>query len=68
EMKDAGAREFFLHAMVRLIDTYGLERSDVVRIVSAEQARHQADNFTMVEAMMPACLALMEATAPRIDE
>jgi len=64
-LERANAREFFLNAMVRLIDAYSLERSDVTRLVEAERARHQADNFTSVEAMMPACLALLEATASK---
>ena len=59
-MADANAREFFLRAMVRLIDAYSLERTDVTRLVEAEKQRHQADGFAAVEAMMPACLALLE--------
>lgn len=62
-MKEADAREFFLRAMVRLIDRYSLERSDVTRLVNAEKARHQRDNFTSVEAMMPACLILLDASS-----
>lgn len=63
-MKEANAREFFLRAMVRLIDRYNLERSDVTRLVEAEQQRHTGDNFASVQAMMPACLALLDATSP----
>ncbi|WP_298307716.1 hypothetical protein [uncultured Erythrobacter sp.] len=64
-MEEANAREFFLTAMVRLIDAYTLDRSDVTRLVEAEKARHQADNFVSVEAMMPACLALIEASSTK---
>lgn len=59
-MQRAGAREFFLNTMVRLIDRYSLERADVTRLVQAESQRHQADDFTSVEAMMPGCLILLE--------
>jgi hypothetical protein len=62
-MAEANAREFFLIAMVRLIDAYSLERPDVTRLVEAEKARHQADNFATVEAMMPGCLALLELSS-----
>lgn len=64
-MEEANAREFFLSAMVQLIDAYDLERADVTRLVEAEKERHLVDNFTSVEAMMPSCLALMEATSPK---
>lgn len=62
-MAEANAREFFLTAMVRLIDDYSLERTDVRRLVEAEKARHQADDFASVEAMMPGCLALLELSS-----
>ncbi|UAB78772.1 hypothetical protein INR77_03340 [Erythrobacter sp. SCSIO 43205] len=62
DLKQANAREFFLTAMVRLIDRYSLERSDVVRIVENEKTRHRADDFADVGVMMPACLALLEAS------
>ena len=64
-MAEANAREFFLRAMVRLIDQYSLERPDVTRLVEVEQQRHQAGGFASVEAMMPACLALLEVQSPR---
>lgn len=63
-MKEANAREFFLRAMVRLIDRYNLERPDVARLVEAETQRYESDNFTSVEAMMPACLILLDAASP----
>ena len=62
-MAEADAREFFLTAMVRLIDRYSLERTDVKRLVEAEKERHQADDFARVEAMMPGCLALLELSS-----
>lgn len=62
-MEEAGAREFFLGAMVRLIDTYGLERSDVTRLVQAETQRHQTDDFASVDAMMPGCLVLLQGVS-----
>lgn len=65
DMQEAGAREFFLSAMVRLIDSYSLERSDVVQLVQAERARHQATDFASVEAMMPGCLILLGSAAPQ---
>ena len=64
-MKEADAREFFLRAMVRLIDRYNLERSDVARLVEAETQRYESDNFTSVEARIPACLILLDASAPK---
>ena len=64
-MKQANAREFFLRAMVRLIDRYNLERSDVVRLVEAETLRYESDNFASVKAMMPACLILLDAAFPK---
>ena len=59
-MKEAQARAFFLRAMARLIDRYDLARSDVTRLVDAETERHLGDNFASVQAMMPACLALLD--------
>lgn len=64
-MHEARAGEFFISAMVRLIDTYSLERSDVVQLVEAERARHQTGDFASVEAMMPGCLILLGSTAPQ---
>jgi|GEM_PF-1704615 len=64
ELKGTDAREFFLTAMVRLIDRYGLERSDVVALVQSETARHRANDYSEVEAMMPACLVLLDAFKP----
>jgi hypothetical protein len=64
-MKEADAREFFLRAMVRLIDRYNLERSDVARLVEAETQRYESDNFTSVEEMMPACLILLDAASAK---
>lgn len=61
-MEEAQAREFFLTAIVRLIDDYDLQRGDVTQMVESETATHQADNFARIEAMMPACLALLEAS------
>ena len=48
--------------MARLIDSHGLEREDVSKLVEAEVARHMADNGDAVAAMMPACLALLETS------
>lgn len=59
---EAGGREFFVVAMARLIDSHGLEREDISRLVEAEVARHQADNGEAVAAMMPACLSLLETS------
>lgn len=61
-LKAANAREFFLTAMVRLIDRYSLERADVTKLVRAETARHRANDFADVAAMMPACLVLLDAS------
>lgn len=63
-LEQADAREFFLTAMVRLIDRYDLEHEDVVKLVEAETARHQANGFADVYPMMPACLVLLEASKP----
>lgn len=62
DLKAAGAREFFLRAMVRLMDTHNLKRADVTRLVEAEHARHQSDDFADIAAMMPSCLALLQLT------
>ncbi len=62
DIAGTGGREFFVVAMARLIDSYGLEREDVGRLVSAEVAKHEADNGEAVAAMMPACLALLETS------
>ena len=51
--------------MVRLIDAYGLEREDVMRLVQNESKRHEADNGAAIEAMLPACLALLETSSPQ---
>lgn len=58
-MSEVGGREFFVVAMARLMDAHSLDRDDVVRLVQAEVARHDADNGAAVEAMLPACLALL---------
>lgn len=65
DMEDANAREFFLTAMVRLIDRYSLERADVTALVQAETARHRANDFADVASMMPACLVLLDASKPK---
>lgn len=57
-------REFFVRAMVPIIDKYGLEREDVTRIVQAEYQSHLADDGQAVEAMMPACSALLSVSSP----
>jgi len=62
-MAEAGAREFFLTAMVRLIDRYSLGRSDVTQLVEVETQRHESDKFASVEAMMPGCLVLLESAS-----
>lgn len=62
DIASAGGREFFVVAMARLIDSHGLEREDVSKLVEAEVARHMADNGDAVAAMMPACLALLETS------
>lgn len=61
-IEDMQGREFFVVAMARLIDRHGLEQEDVTRLVQAELSRHSADNGEAVNAMMPACLALLEMT------
>ena len=63
DIQALGGREFFVQAMVQLIDRYGLEREDVQRLVAAEVASHDADGGAAVQAMMPACLTLIETTA-----
>ena len=65
DIASSGAREFFVRAMVRLIDAYGLEREDVMRLVQNESKRHEADNGAAIEAMLPACLALLETSSPQ---
>jgi hypothetical protein len=57
------AREFFVQSMVRLIDAYSLERGDVTRLVEREAARHEADGGATIQAMLPACLALLEMSS-----
>ncbi|MHA7820993.1 MAG: hypothetical protein ACX930_15205 [Erythrobacter sp.] len=59
---DLGAREFFVVAMARLIDMRGLTREDIMRLVEAEVAAHDADGGAAIVAMMPACLALLETS------
>ena len=59
---ETGGREFFVVAMVRLMDAYSLDREDVTRLVQAEVARHEADSGEALKAMLPACLTLLEAT------
>lgn len=59
---NAGGREFFVVAMARLIDSQGLEREDISRLVDFEVARHRADNGEAIAAMMPACLSLLETS------
>lgn len=57
-----GAKEFFVVAMARLIDSQGLTREDIMRLVEAEVAAHDADGGAAITAMMPACLALLETS------
>lgn len=64
-LAEKGAREFFVKAMVRLIDSYSLEQPDVMRLVEAEQTRLQAQEFAAVDAMMPSCLALLEVSSTK---
>ena len=65
DIASSGAREFFVRAMVGLIDAYGLEREDVTRLVNNESKRLEADNGAAIEAMLPACLALLETSSPQ---
>lgn len=62
EIASSGAREFFVVAMARLIDARGLTREDIMRLVEAEVAAHDADGGVAIAAMMPACLALLETS------
>ncbi|EAQ28928.1 hypothetical protein NAP1_15053 [Erythrobacter sp. NAP1] len=66
-MTETGGREFFVVAMVRLMDTYALNREDVTRLVQSEVARHEADGGEAVKAMLPACLTLLDATNNRTN-
>ncbi len=61
-IEEAGGREFFVRAMVGLIDKYSLEREDVMRLVEREVEAHEADEGAAIEAMMPACLALLQVS------
>ncbi|MEP0393126.1 MAG: hypothetical protein ABJ205_00110 [Erythrobacter sp.] len=61
-MEEVGAREFFLGAIARLMDKYGLERSEVSTLILGETQRHQTDDFARVQAMMPGCLVLLQGT------
>lgn len=62
DMATSGGREFFVVAMARLMDARGLTREDIERLVVAEVASHEADNGNAVEAMMPACMALLRSS------
>lgn len=67
DIASSGAKEFFVVAMARLIDAHGLTRDDVTRLVQAEIAAHDADGGAAIEAMMPACLALLETSGIQGD-
>ncbi|MEO1489302.1 MAG: hypothetical protein AAFR88_07705 [Pseudomonadota bacterium] len=61
-MDETGAREFFVQAMAKLIDQYGLERSEVSNLARLEAQAHAKDKGAAVEAMMPACLLALQAS------
>lgn len=66
DLAAAGAQEFFVVAMARLMDARGLTREDIVRLVQTEVAAHDADNGAAIEAMMPACLMLLESSGIQV--
>ena len=61
-MASNGGREFFVVAMARLMDARSLTREDVMRMVALELDRHKADDYAAIDAMMPACLALLQSS------
>ncbi len=56
----ARGREYFVRALVQLMDEAGLDRDTVARLVQAEAARLQ-DSPDLLEGM-PACLASLDAS------
>lgn len=57
---DPQGREFFVRALARLMDDTGMTRDQVSALASAEAQRLLDEN--QVDAVMPACLALLETS------
>jgi len=61
-LEGSGAREFFVLAMVRLMDETGLDREALEQIVGVEVQRHMAEEGRSALEMIPSCLLLLEAS------
>ena len=61
-MVESGGREFFVQAMVRLMDETGLSREALKDLVNLEVQAHMADQGEAALQMVPGCLLLKDAT------
>jgi hypothetical protein len=62
DMETTGGREFFVQAMVQLMDTANLTRDDIMALATQEVAANStAEGEERLAAMMPACLMLKSA-------
>ena len=62
DIEASGGKEFFVRAIAKLMDSYTLSRDDVNALVQLELRRHMENDGETVEAMMPGCLALLDAS------
>lgn len=61
DIQEAGGREFFVRAVVGLMDAHSLDRQTVLDLADKEVARHMESGLEEVTEMMPGCLLLLEA-------
>jgi hypothetical protein len=62
DMESTGGREFFVQAMVQLMDAADLTREDIVALSARElEANSTPEGEAKLAAMMPACLMLKSA-------
>lgn len=60
ELRTRG-REFFVRGAARIMDQTGASREEIAALVAAQSAELRA-NPEQIDAMMPACLLLLEAS------
>lgn len=61
-METDGGREFFVRAIANLMESRGLARDDVARMIVREVAALDSDEGSdRVDAMMPACLLMKQS-------
>jgi hypothetical protein len=61
DLQGAGAREFFVQSMAKLMDDRGLDRPALLDLLGRETQRLKGEGDDQIAAMMPACLMMKQA-------